>query len=104
MKWLNRQDLIRIMHRVYQRCADDSGVLAFEWVLLITLVVIGIVGGLSTARDAIIDEMTDIAGAIVAIDQSYSGFGKVYVDEPNTLTRCQRIDANNADASGGAIP
>jgi len=52
--------------------AEDEGVLTFEWILLITIVVIGIVGGLSAARDAIIDELGDVAGAVVAVDQSYT--------------------------------
>jgi Flp pilus assembly pilin Flp len=51
---------------------NECGVLSFEWILLITLVVIGIVGGLSAARDAIISELGDIVGAVVHIDQSYT--------------------------------
>ena len=51
---------------------EDHGVLTFEWVLLITIVILGIVGGLSAARDAIIDELGDVAGAAVSIDQSYT--------------------------------
>lgn len=48
------------------------GVLTFEWVLLITVLVIGIVGGYSAIRDAVIDEMGDIAGAVIAVDQSFT--------------------------------
>lgn len=51
--------------------AEDDGVLSFEWVLLVTLLTIGIVGGLAGARDAIIDELGDVAQAMVALDQSY---------------------------------
>lgn len=51
---------------------EEAGVLSFEWVLLITVLVIGIVGGLTAARDAIIAELGDVAGAAVAIDQSFS--------------------------------
>ena len=50
---------------------NQDGVLSFEWTLLLTLVVIGIVAGLAGARDAIIAELGDIAGATVALDQSY---------------------------------
>ena len=52
--------------------SEDQGVLTFEWVLLITLVILGIVGGLSAARDAIIDELGDVGGAIIAVDQSWT--------------------------------
>ena len=51
---------------------EDQGVLTFEWILLITVLVIGIVGGLSATRDAIIDELGDVAEAVVRIDQSYN--------------------------------
>jgi hypothetical protein len=48
------------------------GVLTFEWILLITVLVIGIVGGVSAVRDAVISELGDVAGAAIAVDQSYS--------------------------------
>jgi hypothetical protein len=51
---------------------QDDGVLSFEWVLLTTLVVLGVVGGLAAARDAIIDELGDAAQAMLALDNSYS--------------------------------
>lgn len=51
---------------------EDDGVLSFEWTLLVTLLTIGIVGGLAGARDAIIDELGDVAEAAQGIDQSYS--------------------------------
>ena len=50
---------------------EESGVLTFEWILLITVLVIGIVGGLSAVRDAMICELADVTGAMVALDQSY---------------------------------
>lgn len=50
---------------------EDDGVLAFEWVLLVTLLTIGIVGGLAAARDAIVDELGDVAQAMLGVDQSY---------------------------------
>ena len=50
---------------------EDDGVLSFEWTLLITLLVIGVVAGLAGARDAIIDELGDAAQAMLALDDSY---------------------------------
>ena len=49
---------------------EDDGVLTFEWIL--TLLVIGIVGGVAAVRDAIIDELGDVAQAMLALDQSYT--------------------------------
>lgn len=54
-----------------QAWQEEDGVLTFEWVLIITLVVIGIVGGLAAARDGIIDELGDIAQATISFDQSF---------------------------------
>jgi Flp pilus assembly pilin Flp len=51
---------------------DESGAMAFEWVLLMTLVVIGVIGGLAAARDAVIDELGDAAQAMLALDNSFS--------------------------------
>ncbi len=51
---------------------EEDGVLSFEWVLLVTLLTVGIVAGVAGARDAIIDELGDVAQAMLALDQSYS--------------------------------
>ena len=51
---------------------EEDGVLTFEWVLLVTLLTIGVVSGLAGARDAIIDELGDVAQAMVSVDQSYT--------------------------------
>lgn len=57
---------------VCQMWNEEDGVLSFEWVLLVTLLVIGIVGGVAAARDAIIDELGDVAEAMLNLDQSYT--------------------------------
>jgi len=59
----------KVLARVWK---EEDGVLSFEWVLLVTLLTIGIVAGLSAARDAIIDELGDVAQAMLALDQSYT--------------------------------
>src|SRR4051812_8294630 len=53
-------------------CHEDDGVMSFEWVLLTTLLVVGVVGGLAAARDAITDELGDVAEAMLALDGSYT--------------------------------
>ena len=57
------------LNRVWR---EDEGVLTFEWILLITVLVIGIVGGLSAVRDAVITELGDVAEAVISLDQSYT--------------------------------
>jgi len=59
------------MHKLAQLWTEEDGVLSFEWTLLLTLVTIGIVGGIAAGRDAIIDELGDTAQVMLAIDQSY---------------------------------
>jgi Flp pilus assembly pilin Flp len=59
----------KVLARVWK---EDDGVLSFEWILLVTLLTIGIVGGIAAARDAIIDEFGDVAQAMLALDQSYT--------------------------------
>ena len=58
---------------------EEDGVLSFEWVLLVTLLTIGVVSGLAGARDAIIDELGDVAQAMVALDQSYTIANPLFV-------------------------
>ncbi len=52
--------------------SDQRGVLTFEWILLITLLLIGIVGGYSAVRDGVIDELGDVSAAILRVDQSFT--------------------------------
>lgn len=54
---------------------DDRGALTFEWIVLITLIVIGVVGGYSAVRDGVIDELGDVAQAVICVDQSFSTIG-----------------------------
>jgi len=81
--------------------SEDDGVLSFEWILLITVVTIGIVGGISAVRDAVISELGDVAGGIVAVDQSYSiapdpcfqqGGFEFQDTECNSYTSCRPTD------------
>jgi len=63
----------RFMHSIAARMwREEAGVLSFEWTLLVTLLVLGIVGGVAGARDAIIDELGDVAQAMQALDGSYT--------------------------------
>ena len=57
--------LIRRMWR------EDDGVLSFEWTMLTSLLTVGVVSGIASVRDAAIDEMGDLAQAMISLDQSY---------------------------------
>lgn len=61
------------LQTIWQRVrTEDEGVLTFEWILLISLVVLGIVGGYSAVRDGVVDELGDVAEAIFSVDKSWS--------------------------------
>ena len=50
---------------------EDEGVLTLEWIMLTTLVVLGVVGGLAAVRDALVHELAGVVGATMSVDQSY---------------------------------
>ena len=77
---------------------EEDGVLSFEWVLLVTLLTIGVVSGIAGARDAIIDEMGDVAQAMLALDQSYSIDNPLAV-EVHTETSSAASDSSFVDAA-----
>ena len=84
----------KVLGRIWK---EEDGVLSFEWVLLVTLLTIGIVAGLSAARDAIIDERGDVAQAMLALDQSYTiDFPlnvDVHIDDATSASDSSFVDA-----------
>jgi hypothetical protein len=52
---------------------DEAGfVVSSELVLISTIAVIGLIAGLSTLRDGVVQELADVSGAIGNISQSYT--------------------------------
>lgn len=68
--------------------ADETGVLAFEWVLLAVLLSVGIIGGMAVFRDTTVLKFGDVANSAVHLDQSCSGacLIEAYSDSPGTVT------------------
>jgi Flp pilus assembly pilin Flp len=104
------------MHRWFKQLwHEDDGVLSFEWTLIAVLLVFGIVAGVAAARDAIIDELGDLAEAALQFDQSYSFAGipalgipsSEYDDSLGTVADCDRqmtfwgVDGPDDQADGG---
>ncbi|NBO92739.1 MAG: hypothetical protein EBV06_10590 [Planctomycetia bacterium] len=55
---------------------DDGGALiAMEYLFIATILVIGIIVGLSGVRDAVVVELTELGNAILALSQGYSFSG-----------------------------
>ncbi|PQO43089.1 Flp family type IVb pilin [Blastopirellula marina] len=55
---------------------DEAGfIVSTELILIATIVVIGLVVGLAAVRDAVTAELSDVAGVINDMDQSYTVWG-----------------------------
>lgn len=58
-----------------KRTQRRRGVLTLEWILLVTVIVIGIIGGLGAVRSATNGELQDLAEAITELNMSKKGGG-----------------------------
>lgn len=59
----------KMLQKLWQ---DDAGIVALEYLLVATIVGLGLVVGLSNLEIALDNELTELANAITALDQSYS--------------------------------
>lgn len=57
-------------HSMQQMIHDESGVLSFEWVLLGTILVIGVLTGMVAFRDVAVVQFSNVANAAGRLDQS----------------------------------
>jgi hypothetical protein len=80
-------------HAWNQVWCEDDGVLSFEWTLLTTLLVLGVVAGLTAARDAVIDELGDAAQAMLSLDNSFT------IDWPLQVA----VDVDGAGPNPGVV-
>jgi len=56
--------------------SDEAGfVVSSELILIATLVVIGLIAGLTTIRDQVIGELADVASAVSSVNHDYSFSG-----------------------------
>ena len=53
----------------------DGAIISAEFLLIGTILVIGLVAGLSSVRDSVVTELADVAQAFANINQSYSYSG-----------------------------
>ena len=85
---------------------DDAGfVVSVELILISTITVIGLLAGLTSVRDGVVSELSDVAGAVQDLNQSYSYNGVVGHSSTNvgsnftdSLDFCDSAD----DPSGAA--
>lgn len=79
---------------------EDEGVLTFEWILLLTVIVIGTTGGLCAVRDALNKELSSVALAIIALNTSSTtnAAQAIAVGSPASVTSAA------SPATGGIAP
>jgi len=75
---------------------DDGALIAMEFLFVATILVIGIIVGLSAVRVAVNAELSELANAILALSQGYSLAGQTgccaatdgsqAIDTPSTVT------------------
>jgi Flp pilus assembly pilin Flp len=81
--------------------ADETGaIISAELILVVTILVLGMVVGLTTLRDQVTQELGDVALAIASINQSFSfsgatghhssSAGSIFID---LLDECDGIDS-----------
>ena len=81
---------------------DESGfVITVELILIVTILVLGLIAGLTALRNAITSELSDVAGAIQHVNQSYSihgiqgnqegSTGSDFSDRPTDSNNCTRV-------------
>ena len=52
---------------------DDAGfIVSIELILIATIAIIGLITGMTAVRDAVVSEMSDVAGAVQDLNQCYS--------------------------------
>ncbi len=57
---------------------DEAGfIVSIELILISTIAVLGILVGLASIRDAVVSELSDVAGAVQDLNQSYAYFGVI---------------------------
>jgi len=67
--------ILRTFNRLWN---DEAGfIVSAELVLVATVAVIGLLVGLAAVRDGVVSELSDVAGAIQDVNQSYSMDGVV---------------------------
>lgn len=95
---------MNVLRRLWKE--QDGAIISSELVLVGTMLVIGMVTGISAVQTAVVTELADMASAIGSINQSYSYGGVVghHAKTPGSLWRdavdtCDERCGQHGDAS-----
>lgn len=67
---------MKSLRRTEKRANRRRGVLTFEWILLISLLVIGVIGGLSAVRNSLLNELNDLDQCLQQLNTAGTVTGK----------------------------
>jgi len=103
-----RDTSMRIRFALKSLVSDERGfVVSSELIMIATIAVLGLLVGLSAARDAVVSELSDVVGSLQDINQSYSIDGVVYhnsntagFDYLDDLDECDSADQSDNDVVG----
>jgi len=88
------------MRQMLKLWNDDcgGGSISIEWVFFVTIVVLGSITGLVAVRQAIISELTEVAQALMALNQSFSFSGQTNCE--SSTAGSSASDTTNGIAEG----
>ncbi len=76
---------------------DDAGALiATEFLFVATILIIGIIVGLASVRDAVVSELIELGNAVLALSQGYTVSGQTGC--------CSATDGSQAIDTPGLLP
>ena len=97
---------MKLLHALWQ---DEAGfVITSELLIIVTIAVIGLIVGYVAIRDALVQELGDVAAAIGALDQTYYYTGVsntcsgAHTDGSSFVDARDMCDLSNAPAAGTA--
>ncbi len=93
------------MHLLKKLWSDNVGVVvSAELILIATILVIGMIVGLTTVRDQVVQELGDVAAAIASANQSYSFSGATGHHSATAGSSYADLtdDCDGTDTAGGA--
>ncbi|MCH7687172.1 MAG: hypothetical protein IH899_10905 [Planctomycetes bacterium] len=103
MNQIHLEKLKRISRLGQRLWTDSSGfVVSGEYILLTTILVIGMIVGVVTFRDQVVQEFGDIADAMESLDQSYTY--SITIPDPNDPNQRIVIESVNFDEDNPPDP
>ena len=97
----NKEIRESIMRMFNELLSDENGfIVSSELILIATILVIALVVGLQTVRDAVLQELGDVGAAIGAISQDYSYTGAT--GSSSTINGSFYVDATDSGESSVA--